>query len=70
MKSMSKSNVYIVRVPVLVDVEMWVSAENGEAAVYSVLDKVPKEVTRLTKEASLHFISFSGEAQAKKLTEN
>lgn len=64
------SNTYIIRVPVVVDVEMWVTADTGEQAIYAILDKIPKEVTRVTKEASIHFISFEGEAQAKKLTEN
>jgi hypothetical protein len=67
---MSKGNAYIVRVPVMVDVEIWTSAENGEEAIYSVLNSIPKEVTRITKNASFHFIGFNGEAQSKRVVGN
>ena len=64
------SKAYIVRVPVMVDVEIWTSAETGEEAIYSVLNSIPKEVTRVTKNASIHFVGINGEAQSKRVIEN
>jgi hypothetical protein len=54
----------------MVDVEIWTSADNGEEAIYSVLNSIPKEVTQVTKNASIHFIGFNGEAQSKRVIEN
>jgi len=67
---MSKGNAYIVRVPVMVDVEIWTSAVNGEEAILSVLNSIPKEVTRVTKNSSIHFVAFEGEAQSKRVMGN